>query len=466
MKWAGRPRVALALTASITAFTAAACFGGPPPPPPPPGPCGTSSSGAQAASTGGTPAPLPPDSAAQKARDEATRSTSRTADNKIPLVTVALAPGGKPLINKTSVASADEAGRVAGQQAQGGNVVAVEVASPVHATLAGPDPLRIQQWALDQVPYEQAWATANTKGAGITVGVVDTGSTANHPDLAGQVLAGHSFLNNGTESNSAVDDNGHGTHVSGIIAAVNNNVTGISGAAPEVKIRPVKVLDSSGSGFNSDVASGITWEVDNGGAQVVNLSLGGPAFDQATCLAVRYAQQHDVVVVAAAGNCGGSSFQLNGCSSQDQPSYPGALSQSADGAEPIAVAATDEANPPNAKPAAHAPYSTTGSYVDISAPGGSSGSCTPASSCNILSTVPMSGPVSDPTGYKAIAGTSMATPYVSAAVALLRAAFPSCAASDVRARLLSTATDLGAPGPDATFGSGEVDPNTAVAACP
>src|SRR5436190_18214689 len=464
MRWAGRPRVALALTASIAAFTAAACFGGPPPPPPP-GPCGTSSSGSQSASAGGTPAPLPPDSAAQKARDEATRSNTRTPDNKIPLVTVALAPGGKPLINKTAVASADEAGQVAGQQAQSGNVVAVEVASPVHATLAGPDPLRIQQGALDQVPYEQAWATARTKGAGVTVGVVDTGSNANHPDLAGQVLPGHSFLNNGTESNTAVDDNGHGTHVSGIIAAVNNNVTGISGAAPEVKIRPVKVLGSNGSGFNSDVASGITWEVDNGGAQVVNLSLGGPAFDQASCLAIRYAQEHDVVVVAAAGNCGDGTFVANGCQFQDQPSYPGALSQSADGAEPIAVAATDEANPPNAAPG-HAPYSTAGSYVDISAPGGSGGSCTPASSCNVLSTVPTSGSVSDPTGYKAIAGTSMATPYVSAAVALLRAAFPSCAASDVRARLLNTATDLGPQGPDTTFGSGEVDPDTAVVACP
>ena len=86
--------------------------------------------------------------------------------------------------------------------------------------------------------------------------------------------------------------------------------------------------------------------------------------------------------------------------------------------------------------------------------------------CNILSTVPTSGPISDPTGYKAIAGTSMATPYVSAAVALMRAAFPSCSASDVRARLLSTATDLGSQGPDATFGAGEVNPNTAITSCP
>jgi len=409
---------------------------------------------------------LPPDSAAREARDEAARSSSRTSDNRIPLVTVALTTGGKPVINKTAVASADEAGQVAGQQAQSGNVVAVEVASPVHATLVGPDPLRTQQWALDQVPYEQAWATANTKGAGITVGVVDTGSTANHPDLQGQVLSGHSFLNNGTESSSAVDDNGHGTHVSGIIAAANNNVTGISGAAPEVKIQPVKVLDSNGSGFNSDVASGITWEVDSGGAQVVNLSLGGPVFDQATCLAVRYAQQNDVVVVAAAGNCGGSTFQANGCSSQDQPSYPAALSQSADGAEPIAVAATDEASPPNAKPAGHASYSTSGSFVDISAPGGATGSCTPASACKVLSTVPTSGSTSDPTGYKAISGTSMATPYVTAAVALERAAFPSCTAEQVRARVLAAASDLGPQGPDGTFGAGIVDPNAAVVSCP
>ena len=114
-------------------------------------------------------APLPPDSAAQKARDDATRSGVRTPDDKIPLVTVEQAPNGKPVFNKTSVASADEAGQVAGQQAQSGRVVAVEVASTVNASLVGPDPLRTQQWALDQVPYEQAWTTGNTKGAGITV---------------------------------------------------------------------------------------------------------------------------------------------------------------------------------------------------------------------------------------------------------------------------------------------------------
>jgi subtilisin family serine protease len=366
-----------------------------------------------------------------------------------------LGPNGQPLLNKTSVSSADEAGQVAGQQAQSGRVVAVEIAGPVHAFVAGPDPLRTQQWALDQVPYEQAWATAGTKGAGITVGVVDSGSTAGHPDLQGQVLDGHSFLSNGAESNSAVDDYGHGTHVSGIIAAVHNNLTGVTGAAPEAKILPVKVLDSTGSGFNSDVASGITWAVDHG-ANVVNLSLGGPAFDQASCLAIRYAQQSGVVVVAAAGNCG--------C--QNQLSYPAALSQASDGAEAIAVAATDEANPPNPTPPGHASYSTVASYVDISAPGGSTANCTPASSCKILSTVPTSGtPNSDVTGYKAIAGTSMATPYVSAAVALVRAASPSCTADQVRARILATAQHLGSPGPNTTFGAGIVDPDKAVASC-
>jgi len=387
---------------------------------------------------------LPPDAAAQKARDDAERSNVRTRENKIPLVTVEQAPNGRPEFNKTPVDNADEASQVARQQAQSGRVVAVEVASPVHADLVGPDPFRSQQWALDQVSYEQAWATGNTKGANVKVGVVDTGSTPTHPDLQGQVLDGHSFLNNGAESSSAIDDNGHGTHVSGIIAAVNNNATGVTGAAPDAKVLPVKVLDAKGQGFNSDVASGITWAVDNG-AGVVNLSLGGPTNDEATCLAVHYAQQNDRVVVAAGGNTG-----QNG----NAPSYPAALSQSSDGAEPIAVAATTNANPPG-----HPSYGTIGNYLDIAAPGGlpsgsSCGSSDPAAS--VESTW-------NDGGYCSIAGTSMATPYVSAAAALLRAAFPNCAASDVRARLLNTATDLGTP---ETFGSGEVDPNTAIAACP
>jgi hypothetical protein len=138
------------------------------------------------------------------------------------------------------------------------------------------DPLRPQQWALDQTSFELAWPTVS--GSGVTVAVVDTGVLAAHEDLAGAVVAGtdlasdaHSVDPFGT---GMVDPAGHGTHVAGIIGARVNNGRGIAGAAPNVKILPVRVLDAHGTGVASNVAEGIIWAADHG-ARVINLSLGG-----------------------------------------------------------------------------------------------------------------------------------------------------------------------------------------------
>jgi serine protease len=451
MRWAGRRRrSAFIPAAAIAAFAASACFGGPPPPPPPdpPPPSAQACQSAGAASpTAGNdePArapsdqPIPPDEAAAQARETSSTTDVRTKDGEIPIVTVE-ERGGKPEITSTPVRSPDQAASVAEQKAADGDLVAVDVDKPVRALADPNDQLFSQQWAFTRVPFVNSWAVNGTQGAGVTVAVVDTGVQGDHPDLSGQVLTGAHFLHsdNGEPVAPAVggtdDFSGHGTHVSGTIAAKSNNTTGISGAAPGVKILPVKVLCADGGGFSSDVADGITWAVDNG-AGVINLSLGGGA-SSAEQSAVEYARDHNVVVVAAGGNDGASG----------QASYPAAYSNTYSNV--IAVAATNNAD-------GHPAYGTVASYLDISAPGGETSS---ASSVAVLSTVNNS-------GYGSKAGTSMATPHVSAAAGLLRAANGACTASQVKSRLKSTATDLPPAGPDSTFGAGLVNPLAAGTSC-
>jgi serine protease len=268
------------------------------------------------------------------------------------------------------------------------------------------------------------------------VAVIDTGVRANHPDLAGQVLNGRYFLHSddGTTAFSGpggtTDGDGHGTHVAGTIGATANNNTGITGAAPGVKILPVQVLcGDDGSGFSSDVANGIKWAADNG-ADVINLSLGGSGASSAEQSAIQYARNKGVVVVASAGNTGAGGAW----------SYPGAFP------EVIGVAATLNNN-------SRASYSTTGSYVDIAAPGG-----TGSNSANgILSTW-------NNGGYATISGTSMASPHVAAAAALVRAAHGFTTHQAVCDQIIRTAQDLGATGPDTSYGHGLIRPDVGVGA--
>ena len=322
----------------------------------------------------------------------------RTKTGDIPLLTVERR-GGKPDITSTPVGSADEAAAVADDKAADGDLVGVDVDKPVQASANPNDQLFAQQWSFTKVPYVDAWAADGTQGGGVRVAVVDTGVMANHPDLSGQVLSGAHFLHSdaGEPVDPAVggtdDFSGHGTHVAGTIAAKSNNTTGVSGAAPGAQILPVKVLCGDGNGFTSDVADGIVWAVD-AGANVINLSLGGGATSGEEA-AIAYARDHNVVVAAAGGNGG----------TGGPASYPAAYSTGY--ANVIAVAATDNAD-------LHPGYGTTGSYLDISAPGGVTVSgCANNPAVEILSTW-------NDGGYCSIAGTSMATPHVSAAAALLR----------------------------------------------
>jgi hypothetical protein len=298
--------------------------------------------------------------------------------------------------------------------AQTGNPAAID--TPLKLIEASNDTYRSQQWALDQVTFEDAQSLSS--GSSVTVAVVDTGVQANHPDLTGQVLTGWNIIKGTTAS---ADDNGHGTHVAGIISAIGNNSAGIAGAAPGVKILPVKVLDASGSGTWADVAAGILWACNNG-AKVINLSVGGSLGNQSLADAVTQANASGCLLVAAAGNVGNTT---------NLPSYPGAYS------EPIAVASVDSN-------LGHSYYSNTGTYVDIAAPGSS-----------IYSTVMGS-------SYAYMSGTSMATPYAAAEAALIWSANSSWTSTQVRDRLLTTATDLGTKGYDTTFGAGLINPSTAL----
>jgi type VII secretion-associated serine protease mycosin len=296
-----------------------------------------------------------------------------------------------------------------------GTVVGFDVDRPVQA-LGNADPYRVSQWALDETSFEAAWPLTN--GAGAVVAVVDTGVQANHEDLVGTVLPGWDAVTN--RPGATTDPNGHGTHVAGVIAAAAGNGKGIAGAAPGLRILPVRVLGANGSGSGADVLEGIIWAADHG-ADVINLSLGGGGEDSTYAAAIGYAVDKGAVVVAAAGN-----EALEG----NTPSYPGADPGA------IAVAATTRSG-------TRASFSNYGSYVDLAGPGSA-----------IYSTIP--------SGYASWSGTSMATPYVSAAAGLLAARHPDFSPTQIREFLERSARDLGAPGRDDAYGAGLVDPAQAI----
>ena len=289
------------------------------------------------------------------------------------------------------------------------------IAPPVHAAT---DPLLAQQWGIFAIGADRVWST--TTGAGVIVAVVDSGS-GQHPDLAENLLPGRSFFGLvETPDGNDIDTSGHGSHVAGIIAAVANNGIGGSGVAPNAKILPIKVLDQAGSGDARDVAAGVRYAADNG-AKVINLSLGGAAESSSLSQAIAYANDKGALVVAAAGNGGAS----------DKPKWPASLDLT------LAVTAVDQSN--NATS-----FDQRGDYIDIAAPG-----------ANVVSTAKGD--------YVTLSGTSMAAGFVAGAAALLFAAEPRVSNAQVRDILLRTATDIGDPGRDVTFGVGLINMVAALA---
>ena len=276
------------------------------------------------------------------------------------------------------------------------------------AASIGSEPYGAQQWGLYWVEAEKAWPV--TSGKGVTVAVVDSGVDRTHPDLAGRTLSQVDLVGDGLGG----DQNGHGTHVAGIIAA-NLDGKGIAGLANQVSILPVRVLDADGVGDAATVTQGIYQAVDRG-AKVINMSLGGTSDSAVLRSAVAHAVARGVTVVAAGGN----DF-ANGNPTQYPAAYPNV----------IGVSSINEDGESSW-------FANTGSYIDLTAPGE-----------DILSTVPG--------GWQYGTGTSMAAPFVSASAALVRAANPTLGVSSVTAVLQTTAIDdADGDGWDSTFGYGLV----------
>lgn len=228
-----------------------------------------------------------------------------------------------------------------------------------------------ETWGINRVHAPAAWPL--TQGKGVKVAVIDTGIDTSHPELSGSVDGGYSAISKTENPSDYQDDNGHGSHVAGTIAA-HRDGKGVVGVAPKARLYAVKVLDADGSGNLSDVIDGIVWAAKNH-MDVANMSLGAPVDSEAMKRAVRFARGSGVVIVAAAGNSGGS------------VGFPGAYEDT------IAVAASDY----NDKLAS---FSSRGPQVDFIAPG-----------VDVLS-AKMGG------GFASYSGTSMAAPHVAGLAAL------------------------------------------------
>lgn len=226
-----------------------------------------------------------------------------------------------------------------------------------------------RQWALSKIMTLEAWRI--TSGGSVTIAILDTGVDWAHRDLVGKVVAQANY----SDSPTAYDLFGHGTHIAGIIAAARNGL-GVTGVAYDCNLMNVKIADESGTWKSTAAARGIVWAVNNG-ANVINLSLSAREASPDLEQAINYAWGKGAVVVCAAGNNTGS-----------EPTYPAYYSNC------IAVAATDETD-------SLAAWSGCGDWVDVSAPG-----------VNIYSTLPFNS-----YGYKS--GTSMAAAYVSGVAGLL-----------------------------------------------
>jgi len=245
----------------------------------------------------------------------------------------------------------------------------------------------------------------------VVVAVVDTGVDANHPDLAGKVLTtGYNFVSGNTDIS---DDNGHGTMISGIIAANSNNGVGIAGATLKCVILPVKVIDANGTGTSNHIAAGIKYAADNG-ANIINLSFGGAGTMQIVQDAVSYAYSKGCIVIAAAGNEGRSVNWPANC------------------ANVVAVGAVKTSNE-------IASYSNYGSQIALVAVGS-----------DVISTFFSNGTHV----YGKSSGTSYAAAYVSSLAALIESKSSKYTPDQVVSIMEQTATHLGTSGRNQYYGYG------------
>ena len=297
------------------------------------------------------------------------------------------------------------------------------------------DPRYNEQWNFQMIKAEEAWEV--TKGKGAIVAVIDTGVAYADTKRGKQArdfgktsfVPGYDFVNRNDMPN---DDQGHGTHVSGTIAETTDNGEGVAGLAFEAKIMPLKVLSATGSGRTNDIAEAIRWAADHG-ANVINMSLGGPFPDNLMASACEYAHKKGVTIVCAAGNSG-----------REGVGYPAAYKDC------IAVSAVGPKGDLSF-------YSSWGRQVAIAAPGGDKQVGGDAG--GILQNTVMPGDNGQVTDdYFAFQGTSMASPHV-AAVAALIVSQGVKNPDDVKSILLRSAAKKG---PSDKYGAGIVDAAAAV----
>lgn len=311
----------------------------------------------------------------------------------------------------------------------------------VHALDLPNDQYFGNQYGMRTIQAPAAWSVTHGS-AGVTVAILDCGIYEAHPDLTGKVIARRDF----TGSANGTDDRcNHGTHVAGIASAITNNTTGVAGLGYETKLLNGKILSDGGSGYDSQIADGIHWAADSG-ANVINMSLGGAgACSQTFQDAIDYAWSKNVVIVAAAGNGGGTlSMQPANCT------------------HVVAVASTDGND-------ARSGFSNYGGWVQVAAPGSA-----------IYSTVNPNLSQNNGNAYAYFSGTSMATPHVAGLAALLWSTSWGTSAQAVIQRMENTADHIAGTGTSWQFGrinalaaispgatpptATRLTPNTAVAA--
>jgi subtilisin len=276
-----------------------------------------------------------------------------------------------------------------------------------------------ESWALEDIGVEPLHLS-NYTGRGVKIAVLDTGIDYHHPDLAPNYKGGYDFINSDSDP---MDDNGHGTHVAGILAAARDG-RGIVGAAPDAQIYAIKVSDERGRGSFSGLIEGINWAIENG-MDIVTMSITGEGGSKALAKAVEIAyDEHNIALVAAVGNGNGNVL------------YPAAYEQV------IGVGSVNKDNTLSS-------FSMTGSDVELVAPGSG------------IKSAAIGG------GYRIMSGTSMATPLVAGAIALLLESDEKAwidtglvdgngkwTNNEIREVLRGTAKDLGKEGRDSLFGYG------------
>jgi subtilisin family serine protease len=315
------------------------------------------------------------------------------------------AEAGKDQLPSAVVKMGKDVALIAGSSLQTGS----RIARTQGASIQQGDTLQVDGTNASVLYEDDGFAEIDTKD--VIVAIIDTGLDINHPAIKGRVVSPYNVLDKSTD---VTDEEGHGTHVAGIVAGQRGlDAASEGGVAPNVKIMPIKAAGKNGGFRASNIAEGIRYAADHG-AKVINMSLGGPIWMPYLDDAIKYAESKGVVVVAAMVNSG-----------KAKAAYPARFDNV------LAVASSKDGK--------RSSFSNYGDRTDVTAPGE-----------HIISSVPGG-------KYGDKSGTSMASPYVAGAVALVMAQHPDWTPAQVRDWMDRAVNDVGAAGWDKDTGYGEVN---------